>query len=91
MKLVLAIATILDLEVHQLDVMTAFLESDVDELIIMEQPEGYAVDGLDGERMVCKLNKSLYGLKQAPRNWNRDIDKSLRDLGFEPSAVIICI
>ncbi|KAI3739706.1 hypothetical protein L2E82_30117 [Cichorium intybus] len=33
--------------------------------------------------MVYKLNKALYGLRQAPRAWNVQLDKSLKDLGFQ--------
>lgn len=42
----------------------AFLNSQLDENIYMQQPEGYE----DGSDCVCYLKKDLYGLKQAPRN-----------------------
>ena len=54
-----------DLEVHQLDVITAFLNGSVEHDIYMSQPEGF----IDPNRpnYVCKLNKSIYGLKQSAR------------------------
>ena len=56
-----------DLELHQMDVKTAFLNGDIEETIYMMQPENF-VSG-DSKSMVCKLNKSIYGLKQASRQW----------------------
>ena len=64
-RVVLGLAVSLDLEIEQLDVKTAFLHSDLDEEIYMEQPEGFSVKGK--EEIVCKLKKKLNGLKQAPR------------------------
>ena len=40
-RMVLAIAALKDLEVHQMDVKTAFLNGDLNEEIYMEQPEGF--------------------------------------------------
>ena len=56
-----------DLELHQMDVKTAFLNGDIEEIIYMMQPENF-VSG-DSKSMVCKLNKSIYGLKQASHQW----------------------
>ena len=64
-RMILTIAALRNLEVHQMDVKTAFLNGDLDEEIYMEQPEGHVA--LGQERKVCKLVKSLYGLKQAPK------------------------
>ena len=64
----LALANILDLEVHQMDVKTAFINGSIDSEIFMTQPEGYA--DADKPNYVCKLNKSIYGLKQSARCWN---------------------
>ncbi|KAL5494293.1 hypothetical protein EMCRGX_G015594 [Ephydatia muelleri] len=51
------------LKLHQMDVTTAFLNSELDQVIYMRQPEGFAADGQ--EHLVCPLKKSLYGLKQS--------------------------
>ena len=51
----------MNLELEQLDVKTAFLHSDLDEEIFMEQPKGFKVKGI--ENMIWKLKKNLYGLK----------------------------
>jgi hypothetical protein len=78
-----------DLEIHQMDVKTAFLNGELDVDIYMVQPEGFIVKGK--ESLVCKLNKSLYGLKQASRAWYQKIDSVLRGLGFIPSEADHCI
>ena len=62
-RMLIAIAAIHNLEIHQMDVKTAFLNGDLDEEIYMEQPEGFVVPGQ--EKKVCRLVKSLYGLKKA--------------------------
>ncbi|CAM8987407.1 unnamed protein product [Rhodiola kirilowii] len=64
-RMIIAIAALRNLEIHQMDVKTAFLNGDLEEEIYMEQPEGCKAPGQ--ERKVCKLVKSLYGLKQAPK------------------------
>ncbi|CAJ2640978.1 unnamed protein product [Trifolium pratense] len=64
-RVLISIDAIYNLEVHQMDVKTAFLNGDLEEEIYMEQPEGFVVHGQ--ETKVCKLEKSLYGLKQAPK------------------------
>lgn len=57
------------LHVHQMDVVTAFLNGHLEEEIYMEQPEGYIKPGQ--EHLVCKLKKSIYGLKQSPCCWSK--------------------
>ena len=64
-RMVFAIVALKDLEVHQMDVKTTFLNGDLNEEIYMEQPEGFSAPGQ--EMKVCRLVKSLYGLKQAPK------------------------
>ena len=63
-RMVLAIVALRNLEVHQLDVKTTFLNEDLDEIYI-DKPEVFFAPGQ--ENKVCKLVKSLYGLKQAPK------------------------
>ena len=51
LHLLFAIAAILNLEIHQMDVITAFLNGDLIEIIFMDQPEGYVVEGSEHLRM----------------------------------------
>ncbi|XP_074297772.1 uncharacterized protein LOC141628544 [Silene latifolia] len=64
-RLLIAIAAIRNLVIHQIHVKTAFLNGDLEEEIYMKQPEGFIMPG--NEHKICKLVKSLYGLKQAPK------------------------
>ena len=59
-RVLIALASIHRLFVHQIDVTTAFLNGVFEEEIYMDQPK-------DNEHKVCKLIKSLYGLKQATK------------------------
>ena len=80
-KVVLWIATSLDLEIEQLDVKTAFLHGDLEEEIYVDQPEGFGFKGK--KNLVCKLKKSLYGLKQAPRLWYRKFGSFMLNHGYK--------
>ena len=60
----LVLASIYKLIVHQMDVRIAFLNGDLDEEVYMEQPKGFVISR--NEKKVCKLVKSLYDMKQAP-------------------------
>jgi hypothetical protein len=64
-RIIMALVAHYDLELHQMDVNTTFLNDNLEENVYMAQPEGFAVEGK--EHMRCKLKKSLYGLKQASR------------------------
>ncbi len=78
-RCILALTAIEDMEIHQMDVKTTFLNGDLEEEIYMEQPEGFTQEG---EHLVCKLHKSLYGLKQSPRAWNQKLDAFLKNIEF---------
>ena len=85
-RMLLAIAVLFCLEVHQMDVETAFLNADLVEEIYVAMPPGY-----ETPRKVWKLLKALYGLKQRPRAWNASIDGYLRRIGFQPLEADPCI
>jgi hypothetical protein len=78
-RYILTLATIEDMEIHQIDIKTTFFNGDLKEEIYMEQPEGFTQEG---EHLVCKLHKSLYGLKQSPRAWNQKLDAFLKIIEF---------
>ncbi|GJS63771.1 zinc finger, CCHC-type containing protein [Tanacetum coccineum] len=79
-RLLLALAAIHNLVIHQMDVKTTFLNGDLDEEVYMKQPEGFVMPG--NEHKVCKLVKSLYGLKQAPKQWHQKFDEVVLSSGF---------
>lgn len=86
-RTLLALAAQKKLEVHQMDVETAFLNGDLEEEIYMDQPDGFKED----ETLVCRLKKSLYGLKQSPRCWNKKLTNFLIEEGFEQSKADPCV
>ena len=48
-----------NLTIHQMDVKTTYLNAPIDCELYVEQPEGFVVsDNNNGDRLVCKLNKS---------------------------------
>ena len=88
-RMLIAIAAIHNLEIHQMDVKTAFLNGDLDEEIYMEQPEGFMVPGQ--EKKVCRLVKSLYGLKQAPMQWHEKFDILMMTNGLKINECDKCV
>ena len=67
LRITMAIVVHFDLELHQMDVRTTFLNGDLVEDVYMSQPTG--LEEVSKENMVCKLQKSICGLKQASRPW----------------------
>ena len=80
-RVLVALASMHNLVIHQMDVKTAFLNGELQEEIYMEQPEGFVLKG--HENKVCKLIKSLYGLKQAPKQWHEKFDHVIVQNGFK--------
>jgi hypothetical protein len=83
LRALLAVVAARDLALHQLDVKTAFLNGELDELVYMNQPPGYQEGG---QNTVCLLRRSLYSLKQAPRQWHQRLTQQLESQDFRPSA-----
>ena len=88
-RMLIAIAAIHNLEIHRMDVKTAFLNGDLDEEIYMEQPEGFIVPGQ--EKKVCRFVKSLYGLKKAPMQWHEKFDNVMMTNGFKINECDKCV
>ena len=86
-RVILALAAELDLEMIQFDVKTAFLHGELEEHIFMDQPAGFN----DGSGNVCRLRKGLYGLKQAPRQWNKKFHSFLVKYGLKQSSADNCV
>ncbi|KAL0429715.1 UNVERIFIED_CONTAM: Retrovirus-related Pol polyprotein from transposon TNT 1-94 [Sesamum radiatum] len=52
-RVLIAIAALYDLEIHQMDIKTAFLNGELDEEIYMEQHEGFVVPGQEKKQSRC--------------------------------------
>ena len=89
LRIIMALVAHYDLELHQMDVKTAFLNGNLEEEVYMDQPEGFSVKGK--EHMVCKLKRSIYGLKQASRQWYLKFNDTITSFGFKENAVDRCI
>ena len=89
LRIIMALVAHFDLELHQMDVKTAFLNGNLEEEVYMSQPEGFSSEGK--EHMVCKLKKSIYGLKQASRQWYLKFNDTVVSFGFKENIVDRCI
>ena len=78
-----------DLDLHQMDVKTAFLNGSLEEEVYMDQHEGFSIERK--EHLACKLKKSIYGLKQASRQWYIKFNDTITSFGFKENTVDQCI
>lgn len=90
-RLILAFANKHNLIMRQLDVKTAFLNSDVVGEIYVEIPEGSLINEVNKKDYVWKLNKSLYGLKTSPKSWNNLFSSVMTELGFKSTMNEPCL
>ncbi|CAI7934167.1 unnamed protein product [Closterium sp. NIES-54] len=83
LRIFLSIVAVLDLNLMQLDMKNAFLQSKLNRVLYMDQPDYFD----DWTGRVCKLLKSLYELKQPPLLWYRALDGVLLGAGWKKSQV----
>ena len=57
----------------------------------LDQPQKFVKQGSDGEKLVCRLNKSTYGLKQAANNRYKELANFLLRQGFTRSRNDHCL
>jgi hypothetical protein len=68
-----------------MDVKSAFLNGNINELVYVKQPPGF--EDPRNLNHVYRLNKALYGLKQAPRAWYERLSGFLVKQGFKIGGV----
>ena len=80
-RLLLTLTVQHGLQLRQADVVSAFLNGEIDSEFFMDQPDGFRSE--THPHYYCKLRKGLYGLKQAGFIWNRKLNSFLTEsLGF---------
>ena len=83
---ILANVAMLDWEVHQVDVKSAYLNTPLNETVYMKIPQGAAKPGQEGK--VCWLLKGMCGLKQAGRGWHQELTKVFTcNVGITQSSI----
>ena len=87
-RTVMKLVDCFDLELHQMDVKTTFLNDNINETIYMVQPKNFV--SKDPKKMVCKLKKSIYGLKQDSCQWYYKFHQVIVSFGFEINMVNEC-
>ena len=86
-RLLSAIACEFDLDLCHFDVDQAFVQSRLDENVILRLPRGCCK--MPGK--VVRPDKSLYGLKQASRTWHAHLTTCLLRLSFEQCLADVCV
>jgi hypothetical protein len=80
-RCLIAIASYYGLKLEEMDVVTAFLNPDVEEEIYIQFPQGLEVpEEFKKGAPALRLLKGLYGLKQAPRLWNDAVNATVHRL-----------
>ncbi|KAE8184386.1 hypothetical protein CF328_g7874 [Tilletia controversa] len=83
LRLFCALVAVLDMELHQIDFETAYLNATLTHDIYMLPPEGVELM----PHQVLKLRRALYGLKQSAHDWYAVLRDSLKTIGFEQCAL----
>jgi hypothetical protein len=74
-----------------IDIAQAYLQAELSEDLYMMVPPLIPAYDTNGDKLVCKLNRSLYGLRQAGREWNILLVKFIIEWGFLQSSVDVCL
>jgi len=82
-RILLVVSKNTDWIIHQMDVVSAFLNGDLDDEVYMHHPK----DLIHNQGLFCKLQKALYVLKQSLRAWNERIDSFLLKKGNEKGRI----
>ena len=78
LRIVLHLATANNWVTEVIDVVAAFLLSDLEEDVYVEFPEGCKWT----EHKTAKLNRAIYGLKQASRSWYNEVTERILHQGW---------
>lgn len=88
LKYLFRLAAKFNLDIDHLDIVTAFLQGDLDEKIYVKIP---LIHQEVQHETICKLRKAVYELKQESRCWNQKLDEVLTKLEFKKSTMDLCV
>jgi len=88
-RLMFALSVEENLHVHQMDVVTAYVQDELSNEIYMEQPPTFETKS--GSQEVCKLLRPIYGLKQSGREWHHKLRSELNKIGLRNSTLEPCV
>ena len=91
LRLLLILAAAHQYDLHQVDIRQAYVQAEITTNLYMRTPPGTPEFDSDGDRLVCKLQRSLYGLKQAGREWATLFASFLLQWGFLRSNIDTCL
>ena len=86
-RLILALATSMNLHLRGADIKTAFLYAEQIRKVYFKPPKGADC----GEDEVWLLKKALYGLKDAPLRWHETLSKFLKNIGMKQAKSDPCL
>nr|GEY97939.1 zinc finger, CCHC-type [Tanacetum cinerariifolium] len=88
-RLLIAMTSIHNLIIHQIDVKTTFLNGKLEEEVYMNQLQGFIMPS--NENKVCKMINPLYGLKQTPKEWHQKFDEVVLSNGYLLNQANKCV
>lgn len=94
LRILLVLKMLKNWNTELIDIETAFLHGDMEEIIYMNLPEG--LNKIEGEEEndnsdCVILDKCIYGTVQAARQWNKKFKTTLQELGFTTNLVDPCL
>jgi hypothetical protein len=88
LRVLLALAAVLDWDIRQLDVKTAFLLADIREEVYCKAPRGWPGTKFG---QFLRVIKAIYGLRRAPKAWNDKLKARFTELGFTQCVADECL
>ena len=94
-RFLISLAVSEGLNMHLMDVVTAYLYGSLDSDIYMKVPEGLKVPEIYNTKSrgmySIKLKTSLYGLKQSGRMWYNRLTECLTKEGYRNNSICPCV
>jgi hypothetical protein len=85
-RALMAVTAAFDLEARQLDAVNAFTNSQLDETVYIEFPDGYQMPGY-----CILLQRALYGLRRSPLLWFKEFSSTLVELKLVMVKEDVCV